>query len=89
MSVASTRGSFALGRTEAPQPAATLPELLTAREVATWLKTTVNAVYAKAERGTLAGATHIGRRLYFVRAELLRSLEQGRVPRLGGPSGGT
>lgn len=66
-----------------------LPELLTADEVATWLKTSVRAVYAKAERGTLAGATHVGRRLYFVRAELLRSLEQGRVPRLGGPSGGT
>jgi hypothetical protein len=66
-----------------------LPDLLTADEVATWLKTTVRAVYAKAERGTLAGATHVGRRLYFIRAELLLSLEQGRVPRMGGPSGGT
>lgn len=66
-----------------------LPDLLTAGEVAAWLKTTVRAVYAKAERGTLPGATHVGRRLYFVRADLLRSVEQGRVPRLGGPSGGT
>ena len=66
-----------------------MPELLTADEVAAWLKTTRKAVYARAERGTLAGATYVGRRLYFLRADLLRSLEQGRVPHLGGPSGGT
>jgi len=66
-----------------------LPELLTPEEVAGWLRTSVKAVYAKAERGTLAGATRIGRRLYFLRAELLRSLEQGRVPHLRGPDGGT
>jgi hypothetical protein len=66
-----------------------MPELLTADEVAAWLKTTRKAVYAKAERGTLAGATYVGRRLYFLRADLLRSLEQGRVPHLGGSSDGT
>ena len=66
-----------------------LPDLLTADEVAAWLKTTVRAVYAKAERGSLPGATRLGRRLYFVRADLLRFLEQGRVPHLGGPSGGS
>jgi hypothetical protein len=66
-----------------------MPELLTADEVAVWLKTTRKAVYAKAERGTIAGATYVGRRLYFLRTDLLRSLEQGRVPHLGGPSGGT
>ena len=66
-----------------------MPELLTADEVAVWLKTTRKAVYAKAERGTIAGATYVGRRLYFIRADLLRSLEQGRVPHLGGSSGGT
>jgi excisionase family DNA binding protein len=61
-----------------------LPELLTAEEVAAWLKTTVKAVYARAERGTLPGALRPppGRRLYFVRAELLRWLEQGRVPHM-------
>lgn len=68
---------------------AALPDLLTPSEVATWLKTTVGAIYAKAERGTLPGATRLGRRLYFVRAELLRWVEQGRVPHLGGPSGGS
>ena len=71
------------------EPALKLPDLATPREVADWLKTTVRAVYAKAERGTLPGATRLGRRLYFVRADLLRFLEQGRVPHLGGPSGGS
>jgi excisionase family DNA binding protein len=66
-----------------------LPELLTADEVAAWLKVSVKAVYAKAERGNLPGATHVGRRLYFIRDELLRSVEQGRVPHLGDTSGGT
>jgi excisionase family DNA binding protein len=66
-----------------------LPELLTPREVAVWLKTTVQAVYAKAERGTLPGTTRLGRRLYFLRAELVDFVEQGRVSQSGGPSGGT
>jgi excisionase family DNA binding protein len=49
-----------------------LPELLTPDEVAAWLKATRRAIYAKAERGSLPGATYIGRRLYFLRSELLR-----------------
>jgi hypothetical protein len=57
-----------------------LPDLVTPDEVAAWLKTTRKAVYAKAERGTLPGATYIGRRLYFFRSELLRCALQGRVP---------
>jgi excisionase family DNA binding protein len=67
----------------------TLPDLLTPNEVAAWLKTTVQAVYAKAERGTLPGATRVGRRLYFLRADLLTLVEQGRVPHLGGTGDGT
>ena len=66
-----------------------LPNLLTPGEVAAWLKISVGAVYAKTERGSLPGATRVGRRLYFVRDELLRYVEQGRVPHLGGPSGGS
>jgi excisionase family DNA binding protein len=66
-----------------------LPELLTPREVAVWLKTTVQAVYAKAERGTLPGATRVGRRLYFLRSDLLEFVERGRVSQSGGPGGGT
>jgi hypothetical protein len=57
-----------------------VPELLTADEVAMWLKTTVGAVYAKAERGNLPGATRLGRRLYFFKEELVTFAEQGRVP---------
>ena len=73
----------------APPPAPALPELLTADEVAAWLKTSVAAVYAKAERGNLPGATHLGRRLYFLRAELVAFVQQGRVPHLGETSGDT
>jgi len=72
-----------------PRHDSALPDLLTVAEVAAWLKTTVKAVYARAERGSLPGATRIGRRLYFLRSELLESVEQGRVPHLGGPSGCT
>jgi excisionase family DNA binding protein len=71
-------------------PGATgLPELLTPDEVASWLKTSVRAIYSKVERGSLPGAVHVGRRLYFIRAELLDWLNRKRVPHLGGSSGGT
>jgi hypothetical protein len=43
-----------------------MPSLMTTHEVAAWLKTTISAVYAKAERGTLPGAVRLGRRLYKV-----------------------
>ena len=66
-----------------------LPALLTADEVAAWLATSTKAVYAKAERGNLPGAVRLGRRLYFIRSELLRFVEQGRVPHLGETSGST
>ena len=58
-------------------------------DVAAWLHTTPQAVYAKAERGSLPGAVHVGRRLYFIRSDLLSYLEQSRVPHLGGPGGGS
>ena len=60
-----------------------LPELLTAEDVAAWLKISVKAVYAKAERGKLPGMARVGRRLYFVRPALLHWLEQSRVPFIG------
>ena len=71
------------------KPAPDLPELLTADEVAAWLKTSRKAIYAKAERGSLPGATYVGRRLYFLRADLLKWVEQGRVPSVGANHGGT
>jgi hypothetical protein len=71
------------------KPPRELPELLTPDEVAAWLKTTRKAVYAKAERGALPGATYVGRRLYFIRSDLLRCVAQGRVPEMGTHHGGT
>ena len=62
----------------------TLPELLTAEEVAAWLRTSRKAIYTRAERGTLPGTVRLGGRLYFQRLALLRWLEQGRVPHTGG-----
>ncbi len=66
-----------------------MPVLVTASDVAAWLKTTISAVYAKAERGTLPGAVRLGRRLYFIRSELITYVEQGRVSRSGETGGGT
>jgi excisionase family DNA binding protein len=57
------------------QPVATLPELLTAEEVATVLRTSRKAVYAMAERGQLPGIRRIGRRLLIDRDELLEWLD--------------
>jgi hypothetical protein len=60
-----------------------LPRLLTPDQVAEWLGTTRNAVYARLERGQLArqAVVRIGRRLYFRGDALLAWLEQqGRVP---------
>jgi excisionase family DNA binding protein len=71
------------------RPALNLPELLTAEEVAAWLKTSRKAIYAKAERGSLPGATYVGRRLYFLRSDLVNWVEQGRVPPLGANPGRT
>jgi excisionase family DNA binding protein len=71
------------------RPALNLPELLTAEEVATWLKTSRKAIYAKAERGSLPGATYVGRRLYFLRSDLVSWVEQGRVPPVGANHGRT
>jgi excisionase family DNA binding protein len=81
-----TTASSANGR---PHGVNGLPDLLTPAEVAAWLKTSVKAVYSKAERGSLPGAVRVGRRLYFIRAELLDSLERSRVPQLGASSGGS
>jgi excisionase family DNA binding protein len=55
-----------------------LPALATVDEVAEWLRTTRRAVYARAERGGLPGATRLGGRLYFDRGTLLAWVERGR-----------
>jgi excisionase family DNA binding protein len=53
-----------------------LPVLLTADEVAAWLRTTRKAVYTMTERGLLPGPVRIGRRLLFQREALQHWLDQ-------------
>jgi predicted DNA-binding transcriptional regulator AlpA len=60
-----------------------LPALVTAVQVASWLQMTVKAIYSKAERGSIPGMVKVGSRVYFIRSELLKLTEQGRVPFLG------
>ena len=63
---------------------ASLPPLLTVDEVADLLRTTRKAIYARAERGLLAGALRDGRRLLVERDELLRFLSERRAASPGG-----
>lgn len=57
--------------------------LMTVDDVAEFFGKDKGAVYKMAERGQLAGVTRVGRRLYVRRADLLRSLVEGRVPSPG------
>jgi len=61
-----------------------LPYLLTADEVASLLRTTRKAVYARAERGLLPGIIYDGRRVLVRRDVLLRSLSERRTASPGG-----
>lgn len=61
-----------------------LPPLLTVSELAGLLRTTPKAVYSMHERRQLPGAVNVRRRLLFSRTELVRWLEQNRVPSLEG-----
>jgi excisionase family DNA binding protein len=61
-----------------------LPYLLTPEEVASLLRTTRKAIYARAERGLLPGVVRDGRRLLVLRDELLRSLGERRAASPGG-----
>jgi excisionase family DNA binding protein len=61
-----------------------LPYFLTAREVATLLRTTLKAVYADVARNRLPGVVRHGRRLLFRRDVLLGYLGEKRAPSPGG-----
>ena len=64
---------------------AELPLLLTVDEVAGLLRTSVDGVYARIERGQLVdGVVRDGRKLLFHRDRLLRSLERAADGRQGG-----
>jgi excisionase family DNA binding protein len=56
-----------------------LPELLTAVEVAQYLRTTRTAIYAMASKGQLPGVVHLGRRLLFRRDRLVQFISESSV----------
>ena len=64
----------------APEPAVAQPGqlLLTVPQVARLLGMTPKAIYHRAERGQLPGVVRLGRSLRFRRADLLRSVLEGR-----------
>jgi excisionase family DNA binding protein len=61
-----------------------LPPLLTTDEVATFLRTSRQAVYAMAARRQLPGLTRVGRRLLVRRDDLLSWLDERRAASPGG-----
>ena len=61
----------------APVPASQVA--LTVKQVAVLLGMSVKAVYHRAERGQLPGKFYVGKSLRFRRADLLRSIAEGRV----------
>lgn len=58
-------------------------ELLTVKETADLLRTTPKAIYAKVERGQLAGVVRDGRRVLVKRAVLERALDETTADRAG------
>ena len=51
--------------------------LMTADELAMWLHCTRRAVYDRVYRGQLPGSVRVGRRLYFMRENVLMWLRDG------------
>lgn len=60
-----------------------LPKLLTANDVAVWLKTTRKAVYAMVERAQLP-VVRVGTRVLFREDEMVAWLEKRRAESPGG-----
>ncbi|MBK9517998.1 MAG: helix-turn-helix domain-containing protein [Anaeromyxobacter sp.] len=56
---------------------------MTVKDVGALLSKSNQAVHKMIERGQLPGVTRVGRRVYVRRADLLRSLAEGRVPSPG------
>jgi len=61
-------------------PAAVMPTLLTAEEVAQLLRTTRTAVYAMVARDQIPGVIRLRRRVLFRAEDLLEWLDQNRAP---------
>ncbi len=64
--------------TPAAPPLPTTQVALTVKQVADLLGMTPKAVYHRAERGQLPGKFYVGKSLRFRRADLLRSIAEGR-----------
>ncbi len=76
-----TPPDLALAQAPPPAPKPTLLPgqlLLTVPQVARLLGMTPKAIYHRAERGQLPGVVRLGRSLRFRRADLLRSVLEGR-----------
>lgn len=61
-----------------PDPSS-LPYLLTVDEVASLLRTTRKAIYARIERALLPGVVKDGRRVLVLRDDVLRYLRENRA----------
>lgn len=66
-----------------PRVAGSERPLMTIREVATFFGKTTAATYKMVQRNQLPGVTRVAGRIYVRRADLLRSLTEGRVPSPG------
>ena len=76
-----SRGTFSMAKSVSNSDG--MPELLTADEVAEFLRTSRKAIYSMVARGQLPEPCRIGRRLLFERLELLSWAEKKRAASLG------
>lgn len=66
-----------MGRTKVDEVMNAVSPLMTADELAMWLQCSRRAVYDRVYRGQLPGAVRVGRRLYFMRENVLAWLREG------------
>jgi len=70
-----------MGQAKAVELANTVSPLMTADELAMWLQCSRRAVYDRVYRGQLPGPVRVGRRLYFMRENVLAWLREGSEQR--------
>ena len=66
-----------MGQAKAVERASAVSPLMTADELAMWLQCSRRAVYDRVYRGQLPGPVRVGRRLYFMRENVLSWLREG------------
>ena len=77
-------GSKKKSRQADNEPGDTLPDLEDVAAVAAFLCTTKKAVYSMVARGQLPQPIRVGKRMLFVRADLVRWFEEKRAASPGG-----